>query len=91
MSNKCRGCAALFFSCGTKITERESCAHLEQDGCFVSSDEKRSFADAAIRAFTKGSDTEDHRAGDERYDRPGDREFTQLAIRSGNVASHAQG
>jgi len=91
LPNKCHGRTALFFPRGSEITERENRAHLEQDGCFVSSDEKRSFADAAIRASAKRGDTEDHRAGNQWYDGPGNREFTQLAIRSGNTTSHAQG
>lgn len=91
MPNKCRGRAALFFPRGTEITERKSRAHFEQDGCFVSPDEKRGFAHAAIRALAKGSVTEDYSTGNQWHDRPGDREFTQLAVRSGNAADHAQG
>jgi len=87
LPNKRHGRTALLFPRGSEITR----ADLEQDGRFVSSNEKRSFADAAIRASAKRGDTEDHRAGNQWYDGPGDRELTQLAIRSGNTASHAQG
>lgn len=91
MPNKCRGRAALFLPRGAEIAECEGRAYLEQDGRFVSSDEKRGLADAAIRASTKGGDAEDHRAGNQWYDGPGDRQFTKLAVRSGNAAGHAQG
>jgi len=91
LPNKRHGRTALLFPRGSEITKRESRAHLEQDGRFVSSDEKRSFADAAIRASAKGGDTENHRVGNQWYDGPGDRKFTQLAIRSRNIASHGQG
>lgn len=91
MPNKRRGRAAVLFPRGTEITERENRAHPKQDGRFVSSDEKRGSIDATIRASAKGGEAEDHRAGNQRYDGPGDRELTQLAVRSGNAAGHAQG
>lgn len=82
MPNKCSRCSALFVPRGTETTKRENRAYFKQNGCFISSDEKRSFADATIRAFTERNNSEDHCAGDQRYDRPRNREFTQLVIRS---------
>lgn len=90
MPDKRHGRTTLLLPRGAEIAAHEDRSRSEQDGRFVSPDEKRSAADVAVRASPARGDAEDHGARGQRDDRPGGRGAARLAVRSGNAESHRQ-